>query len=234
MSTETSPPRGERDTGWFFVTVLVVGAVALFATVLLLRFMVNDWAEAKTPWYARAVLAVVVTLVCVRIVHKLVTPARSRTRRDVVAAGIVVLAGLAVLYFGIARPALQDRQRDAAFAARIGELRARSEALEAAGRAMPDPAAASLGELNELIRRGRESLERDVPPAKPVDWDEFARFTAEQRGELVAELDREVRALKVINERMAALKAALNDKIEAVLKAANDKIEALKKQATPK
>src|SRR5262245_58926325 len=199
MSTET-PSDGKHDTGWFFVAILVVGVGSLFASFLLLRFLVDDWAKEKLSWYGRAVLAVVVAVVCVRMVRKLVTPARSRTSKDLVAAGFVVVAGLAVLYFGIARPVLQDRQRDAAFAARIGELRARSEALEAVGRDLPDPASAEPGELGELIRRVRETFQRDVPPAKPVDWDEFARFTAEQRGELLAEMQREVRALKVINE----------------------------------
>ncbi|HJZ90339.1 MAG TPA: hypothetical protein VKE40_05670 [Gemmataceae bacterium] len=234
MSTEAPPDGRERDTARFFVTILLVGTVSLIAACLLLRFMVNDWAKEKFSWYGPAVLAVFVIVICARVVRNLVTPARSRTSKDLVAAGFVVVAGLAVLYFGIARPVLQDRQRDAAFAARIGELRARSEALEAVGRDLPDPASAEPGELGELIRRVRETFQRDVPPAKPVDWDEFARFTAEQRGELLAEMQREVRALKVINERMAALKAAQNAEIEAVLKAANDKIEALKKLSKPK
>src|SRR5262249_2778325 len=160
-------------------------------------------------------------------------PARSRTGKDLVAAGIVAVAGLAVLYFGIARPVLQDRQRDAAFAARIGEVRARSEALEALGRDPPHPLAAETGGRGELIRRVRETFQCDVPPAKPVGWDEFARFIAERRKQLVSEMQREIRALKAINERMAALKAAQNAEIDALLKVANDRFEELKKRAIP-
>lgn len=211
MSME-SPPRAWARDVWF--TVLVIGVLALFATGLLLWLLLKDWAEAQSPWVGRIGLAVIVILVCARMVRGLVTPARSRTRSDVIAAGLVVLGGLAALYFVTVRPALRDRQRDADFEARIAVMRARSDGLEAAARELPDPAAMNSSDLNELIRLMGKALEQDLTPSTRPAWEELARYTPEQRGEVLGELRREIAALKTLNERTAELKTAIKAAID--------------------
>jgi len=199
-----------RDVGF---TLLVVCVLILILSGIFLFLVARDWADAKTPWFGRAVLAVAVTVAGVRIVRELVTPARSRTRSAVVAAGIVVMGWLAAIYFGLVRPALRDHERDTLFASRIAEQRAVADGIEAIARDLPDPAVANRAEIAVALWRAREQLAQ-VPELDPesLGREEYERYTDAQKVELTRELTRATAAMREFRERHAALRAVLDKK----------------------
>jgi hypothetical protein len=210
MSTDSPRREWARDIG---ITLLVVCVLILVLSGVFLFFVARDWADARTPWFGRAILTMVVTVTCVRIVRELVTPARSRTRSDVVAAGIVVALAGTVLYFAVVQPALRDRERDAAFTTRISEQKAQADAMAAIVHELPDPATASTAEIRVALARALAQMAQvqDVDPAG-MTIEEFSRYTPKQRGELLAELARTTTAMKEFRERHSALKAVLDKK----------------------
>ena len=190
------------------------GCILFFGTLLTCGLLVwiFTWANRQSPWVGRVGLIVVVVLVAVLMVRDLVTPARSRTTRDLHAAGVVIAGALTILYFGVARPVL-DEHRDRRFESRLAERRAAADSLEAITRELPDPATAEPAAIRAALARASDQLkQRPAVVPKPTDRDEYERFTDEQKEQLAAEGDRALAAMRAFTEKTIALRAALAKK----------------------
>jgi hypothetical protein len=207
MPADTPSPRARTHSG----CVLILSALGVVMVVAGLMVWAFGWMDDRTPWAGRGVLIILVVGAGIRIVGGLLAPPRSRSN-VLAAGGVVALAGVA-LYFGVVRPALRDRERDAQFAARLAEQRAQADALEAVGRELPDPAAINPADIPAARRRAADLLAR-VPDVDPdsIGPDEYDRYTARQKAELGKEVARASAALKAIHDRHAALLAVLDQK----------------------
>jgi hypothetical protein len=200
-----SPRDWGRDVTF---TLLLTTALGVGLTLGLLIFFARDWAETRWPLFGHVMLGAFVIVLCVRIVRELVTPARSRKRSDVVAAGLVVAVGLGVLYIAVVGPIIEEHRRDAAFEARVVELRARADDLEAIYGDLPDPATATVDDVEIAVRRATEPIQR-LPK---IEFDELRSYTPKQRGEVLHELTRGTEASRNVTDRLSALLAALKAK----------------------